>query len=350
MQYNDRLDTGAARGKLTFETFEDLLVGLSAADNQSPGGRSNIETVRANEGVGPNGEVQYQYRHYYGAGFAQDDFKVTPRLALNAGLRWEYVGPSSDSGRHDRKRLAVSVEASRRFRRPRELWSAMWLRRTTIRPWSIPTRASRSVRRPRGYRPRPPAVSIRTTRRSGSSPPGWVLRGSRSEPPGARRCAAGTAGFTRRRRFSANAGNAAAVHRGAVCARIHQYGLEQWPVGSARSRFRRPRWALCRARRPPSFLTGSPVRNIKSPTLQQWNLSVQTKLPRAFTLDIGYVGSYGDNLLVGVGLNQPVLASCQQSRQLRLHGSARRLHHHQYRRKRGTARSVHGREPLGVDR
>ena len=36
MQHNDRLDTGAARGKVTFETFEDLLVGLSAADNQSP--------------------------------------------------------------------------------------------------------------------------------------------------------------------------------------------------------------------------------------------------------------------------------------------------------------------------
>ena len=66
---------------------------------------------------------------------------------------------------------------------------------------------------------------------------------------------------------------------------------------------------MLRARRPPSFLTGSPVRNIKSPSLQQWNLSIQTKLPRAFTLDVGYVGSYGDNLLVGVGLNQPLLAS-----------------------------------------
>ena len=74
-QHNDRLDTGYARGKVTIETFEDLLVGLSAADNQSPGGRSNIETVRANEGVGPQGEVQYQYRHYYGAVFAQDDLR-----------------------------------------------------------------------------------------------------------------------------------------------------------------------------------------------------------------------------------------------------------------------------------
>ena len=43
--------------------------------------------------------------------------------------------------------------------------------------------------------------------------------------------------------------------------------------------------------------------------LQQWNLSVQTRLPEALTLDVGYVGSYGDNLLVGLGLNQPRLAS-----------------------------------------
>jgi hypothetical protein len=37
-------------------------------------------------------------------------------------------------------------------------------------------------------------------------------------------------------------------------------------------------------------------------------LSIQAKLPRAFTLDAGYVGAYGRNLLVGVGLNQPRLA------------------------------------------
>jgi hypothetical protein len=47
----------------------------------------------------------------------------------------------------------------------------------------------------------------------------------------------------------------------------------------------------------------------KIPHLQQFNLSIQTNLPRAFTLDVGYVGSYGDNLLVGVGANQPLLAS-----------------------------------------
>ena len=33
--------------------------------------------VQANEGVGPNGEVEYRYRRYYGAAFVQDDIKVS---------------------------------------------------------------------------------------------------------------------------------------------------------------------------------------------------------------------------------------------------------------------------------
>lgn len=50
-----------------FQTFEDFLLGLRATDNLSPAGRSNIQAVHVNEGVGPNGEVEYRYRRYYGA-------------------------------------------------------------------------------------------------------------------------------------------------------------------------------------------------------------------------------------------------------------------------------------------
>ena len=96
-QYNWRDDLGNSRGKLFFQTFSDFLLGLSAADNLSPFGRSNIESIQANEGAGPQGELQYHYRSYYGAGFIQDDVKVSSRLTVNLGLRWEYVGPALDT-------------------------------------------------------------------------------------------------------------------------------------------------------------------------------------------------------------------------------------------------------------
>jgi len=45
------------------------------------------------------------------------------------------------------------------------------------------------------------------------------------------------------------------------------------------------------------------------PRLQQWNLTSKLRLMRKLSLDLGYVGSHGSQLLLSRGLNQPALAS-----------------------------------------
>ncbi len=307
MQYNDRLDTGAARGKITFETFEDLLVGLSAADNQSPVGRSNIETVRANEGVGPDGQVQYEYRHYYGAAFAQDDFKVTPRLTLNAGLRWEYIGPS-----FDRQGTIGNV------------WPSL-LKQVPIPPLSgtlvgdvVAANYNPALINPYTGGPfGPPPTGVRTgpTRSlyQNNTPLGkfaprfgfaWQPFGS----AGRASVRGGYGWFYQAPPYSANAGNAPLF-----TAAPYAQGFTNTDASNGQSDLEKlfPTTTLGFVARTPTSQLSDRIAGpeYRIPHIQQWNLSVQTKLPRAFTLDAGYVGSYGSNLLVGVGLNQPFLAS-----------------------------------------
>ena len=307
MQYNDRLDTGAARGKITVETFEDLLVGLSAADNESPGGRSNIETVRANEGVGPNGQVQYQYRHYYGAAFAQDDFKVTPRLTLNAGLRWEYIGPSSDK--------AGSIG---------NVWPSL-LEQVPIPPPSgtlagdvVAANYNPSLINPytgQPFGPAPMGVWTGATRSfyQNNTPLGKFAPrfGFAWQPFGAAGRAAVRGGygwFYQAPAYSGNAGNAPLFTSAPFAQGFTNTDSSNGP-SDLQNPF--PTTTLGFVARTPTSQLSDRIAGpeYKIPQLQQWNLSVQTKLPRAFTLDVGYVGSYGDHLLVGVGLNQPLLAT-----------------------------------------
>jgi len=78
-------------GLLQIQTFDDLLLGESAAQNQSPQGISNITTSR-----GGSGFFRRDERYTDFAGFFQDDIKLTSRLTINAGLRYEVFGPPSE--------------------------------------------------------------------------------------------------------------------------------------------------------------------------------------------------------------------------------------------------------------
>jgi Carboxypeptidase regulatory-like domain/TonB-dependent Receptor Plug Domain len=78
-------------GLLDIATFDDFLLGESAAQNQSPQGVSNVTFSG-----GSSGFFRRDERYTDFAAFVQDDIQVTPRLTVNAGLRYEIFGPPSE--------------------------------------------------------------------------------------------------------------------------------------------------------------------------------------------------------------------------------------------------------------
>ncbi|HTC91183.1 MAG TPA: carboxypeptidase-like regulatory domain-containing protein [Bryobacteraceae bacterium] len=98
---------GIERGQLTFQTFEDFLIGRSgcapgntACNVANPGAtnggpNSNISQCLFCVLSGPTGIV-HGYRSNNINWFVQDDVKLTSKLTLNLGVRWEYDGTLSD--------------------------------------------------------------------------------------------------------------------------------------------------------------------------------------------------------------------------------------------------------------
>ena len=85
-------DPNNKRGSLTFQTFQDFLLGMSAAQNGT--GFSNVYTSGSQQGSYYKG-----YRGTTMAMFIQDDLKLTSNLTVNTGLRWELnSGISTNKG------------------------------------------------------------------------------------------------------------------------------------------------------------------------------------------------------------------------------------------------------------
>jgi hypothetical protein len=82
-------------GGIYFLTFADFLLGLDANDNGTAAAGLPYSNEYLDEMV-PGNLARY-YRYYDAAGYVQDDFKVTPRLTLNAGLRIEHLGDFTEA-------------------------------------------------------------------------------------------------------------------------------------------------------------------------------------------------------------------------------------------------------------
>ena len=82
-------------GLLIIATFQDFLLGQSAAQNGSPFGLSNVTISNAGGGTFRRNERFTDF-----AGFAQDDIRLTHRLTVSTGLRYEIFGaPFETNGR-----------------------------------------------------------------------------------------------------------------------------------------------------------------------------------------------------------------------------------------------------------
>lgn len=309
-QFNGRADTGGARGKITFQTFEDFLLGMDAADNLSPFGRSNIQSVQASEGVGPHGEVEYLYRRYYGAAYVQDDIKVNGRFTLNLGLRWEYIGPSSD----ERGTIGNMDFAA--------------LRRTAIPPPGG-TLAGNTVAAnyPAGlinpytgkpFGPVPAGVAVRPTKsfyENGTPLAKFAPRaGMAWQPLGAGGWLVVGAAYGMFYQDPPFGGNAASAPP--FTSAPFSQGFTNSDTSNNRSTFANPFPVTTLGYVPRTVFSQLSDRmagpEYRIPRLQQWNATAKIRLRASLSLDVGYVGSRGDHLLLARGLNQPVLASAAQ--------------------------------------
>ncbi len=280
-------DPNNKRGSVGFQTFQDFLLGMSAAQNGS--GFSNLNSSGSQQGSYYKG-----YRGTTMAMFIQDDIKLRPNLTINAGLRWELnSGVSANHG---------------------QLSSFYPSLVTPFQP--VPSTGTfTGFVVPNNYRLTLPAGVTRLGSMSLSdndlpmhnfgprvgfawepwgSGSGTVLRGGYGvfyTLPNANSVLQTLGGqpFVSSASLSGTA-NAAATF-------LTPYTTVLTP-------------GVWRPRSPNYTLTVTGVaQNIDSPIVQQYNLDVQQQLPKKIILEVGYVGTRGTRLAESRALNRAFLAS-----------------------------------------
>jgi hypothetical protein len=298
---------GLARGRLSFQNFTDFLLGMSAAQNGSPQGLSNIQSIEANGGMGPSGNVILLLRFNHVSAFVEDDVKASARLTLNLGLRWEYLpsifGEAQDLGNAwpSQLQMVPIPPASGTFAG------------LTVPSDYDPNRINPYTGQPFG--PPPAGVVVRPNKGffENAAPLGsFAPRFGFAWQPGSKQSrVAVRGGYGWFYQISSDRGNAAGTYSANMEPLAQLIGAAGSSNSASTLQMPFPPTTLgFIPRTPSSHLADRTIGpNLRNPKLQQWNLNIQYAISANFSLDLGYVGSHGNDLFLFYGSNQPLLAT-----------------------------------------
>jgi hypothetical protein len=284
-------DPNNKRGSLNFQTFQDFLLGMSAAQNGT--GFSNVNTSGSQQGSYYKG-----YRGTAMAMFLQDDIKLRSNLTVNAGVRWEL-----NSGVSTNKGVLTSF------------WPSLV---TAFQP--LPASGSYAgFVVPRNSSANPPAgVKTLGSMSLGDNDLPMHNFGPRIgfayQPFGSESSTVIRGGYgvfytlTNANSVLQTLGNQPYVSSATLTGAANAAATFQTPYTSKLTPgVWRPR--LPYSVSPTPLSVTAVAQNIDSPMVQQYNMDVEQALPSKLILEVGYVGTRGTRLAESRALNRAWLAS-----------------------------------------
>jgi hypothetical protein len=276
---------------VAYPSWADFLLGLSGTDNGTAGltGPPGLSNVLVSYDL--LGENYRYFRTWEGNAFVQDDLKVTPRLTLNLGLRYEHTGDLADKGGKD-----TSFDP------------------TQANPNPPAGGVLNGIVVPHNYSGPVPDGVIRS-----STDFGIAGKGQNSIDP--------RIGFSwrlpRSERFVLRGGYG--VFHTQVTGQAFMQSLggqpfaeERLVAGLANGNATNEVPFNLNVPNFPAFIPYSPTtqntlkfvaQNYRPPILQQYSLGLQSQLAQNLVLEVGYSGSRGQHLLIGRSINQALDAT-----------------------------------------
>ena len=284
-----------AGGNVIFPKFADFLIGRPAGSTALGGNGSTASNINS---IGAFTTANASTSHYYRilglSSFVQDDFKFSPRLTLNAGVRWEYDGYVTEAN---------------------GFMSNLWpsLITTAGLPGNSPATGTLSgYVVPGNYNgPAPAGLYVNSNdslHRNGSPLTNFAPRlGFAWQPTGTGRWVVrGGSGFfydvipgvtlvnllqvTNPARMAVATGGSALAPASLQNPWILPQGIVAGPQGTVGFA---PRWVNTTNNTSSNLSQGTFQQDMTVPVTYQWNLSTQYEFKPGWVLELGYVGSRG---------------------------------------------------------